>query len=229
MSRVEESQKKFYGAKFRYFGDDPKSLSWNDQKSQHLRFEKITELFKYENSAHFSVHEVGCGLAHFKAFLDSGKWNAEYSGSDIVEDFISINRKKYPDTLFCVESISNDHANIDDQIKGYDYYCLNGTFHTKEDNATELWEEFIFKSMINMFRFAKKGICINFLTAYSDYYDESLYYAEPRFILNWVVENCSRFVSLDHDIPLYEFFVYIYKEDFIKTIYPQYSRYFSVK
>ena len=227
MKEIEDSQKKFYLKKFQYYGDSPKSLSWNDKNSQYLRFRKIAELFKYEGSNQFSVHEIGCGLGHFKEFLDECQESISYSGSDIVLEFIEMDKKKFPESLFFVENISNDIELINPSIKGQDYYCLNGTFHTKENNSVKEWESFVFKSTKNMFNMAKKGICINFLTSYSDFYNNNLYYGDPTQIFNWCITNCSRFVSICHDIPLYEFFVYIYKENFIKEKYPEFQKYFK--
>jgi hypothetical protein len=227
MDEIAESQKKFYLKKFHQYGDSPQSLSWNDRKTQYLRFQKVSELFKYEHSNQFSVHEVGCGLAHFKEFLNGYSASIFYSGSDIVEEFIEMNKIKYPGGSFFIENISNDLKSINASVTGNDYYCLNGTFHTKEQNSIEDWEKFVFKSTKNMFIMAKKGICINFLTSYSDFNDKNLYYADPKNIFNWCVKNCSRFVSISHDIPLYEFFVYIYKEDFIKETFPGFPKYFK--
>lgn len=227
MDKIIESQKQFYLKKFQQYGDSPQSLSWNDKKSQYLRFQKISELFQYERSNQFSVHEIGCGLAHFKEFLINYPVSVSYSGSDIIAEFIEHNIKKYPDCSFYVENVATDLKSINDHMKGCDYYFLNGTFHTKEQNTIEEWEKFIYKSTSNMFKMAKKGICINFLTSHSGFFNDVLYYADPMSIFNWCLINCSRFISICHDIPLYEFFVYIYKEDFIKSVFPEFPKYFK--
>jgi hypothetical protein len=227
MDEIAESQKRFYQGKFQRYGDAPQSLSWNDKNSQYLRFQKIAELFRYDHSAQFSIHEIGCGLAHFHEFLKGYPASISYSGSDIVDEFIEADKVKFPECSFWIENISKDLKAINPSVKGYDYYCLNGTFHTKEQNPQGEWEKFVFHSTANMFAMAKKGICINFLTSYSDFYDPNLYYADPKEILEWCVTNCSRFISISHDIPLYEFFVYIYKEDFIKAAFPEFPKYFK--
>jgi hypothetical protein len=227
MDPVAASQQEFYLKKFRHYGDSPESLSWNDKKTQYLRFEKISELFRYERSVPFSIHEIGCGLAHFREYLDEYPKPFTYSGSDILAEFIEMDKKKFPGCSFVVENISRDLDLLTPSIKGFDYYCLNGTFHTKEQNSVEDWEVFVCKSMKNMFSMAKKGICVNFLTSYSDYYDSNLYYADPKNILDWCVTNCSRFVSISHDIPLFEFFVFVYKEEFIRQQFPDFPKYFK--
>ncbi len=163
MKEITESQKFFYLKKFQQYGDSPLSLSWNDKKTQYLRFQKIAELFKYEHSNRFSVHEIGCGLAHFKEFLNEYPASISYSGSDIVEEFIGKNKIKFPECPFFVENISNDLESINDSVKGYDYYCLNGTFHTKEQNSIENWENFVFKSTKICLEWQRKGYVSIFL------------------------------------------------------------------
>jgi SAM-dependent methyltransferase len=229
-NKFREDQRDFYLKRFEQYGDSPQALSWNDKKTQYLRFKNIAELFKYEGGGQFSVHDVGCGLGHFREFLNDYAGLISYSGSDIMEEFIEFDKMKFPDCSFFVENISDDLESISDSIKGLDYYCTNGTFYRKDQKTVEEWESLVFKSMKNMFTMAKKGICVNFLTSYSDFFDDNLYYAAPKNIFNWAVTNCSRFVSICHDIPLYEFFVYIYKEEFIREQFPEkeFSKYFKV-
>ncbi len=227
MESIEESQRAFYLSKFLKYGDDPRSLSWNDRDSQYLRFRRISGLFKYEDGRPFSVHEVGCGLGHFKDFLDEAGVPCEYSGSDIVPEFIERDRKRYPESGFYVQSISDDYELIDERVRGKDYYCLCGTFNPIGGTPAGGWEQFIRKSMGNMFRMARKGICVSFLTSYSDYYDGALYYADPKWALDYSIRHLSRFVSIAHDLPLFEFFVYVYKKEFIRSLFPGYSKYFG--
>ena len=226
MNEIKKNQKPFYLIKFKKYCYNSRALGWNSRECQYLRFQKISELFRYEKFGHFTVHEVGCGLGHFKSYLDENQWNVRYSGSDIVEDFIDTCRKKFPDCSFYVENIANDLDQINSDIKGGDYYCLSGTFNPKGDTPIDRWEKFIFKSIENMYNMANKGICVNFLTTYCDYFNDNLYYADPGRIIDWSIRKCSRFISFHHDIPLYEYFMYIYKEDFLKEIYPGYSKYF---
>ena len=226
MGNLEESQKNLYLGKFEIHGDSPKALSWNDKKSQHLRFQRLSELFRYEkDSETSSVHEIGCGLAHFKDFLDKSKHSCIYSGSDIIPEFIEHCESKHPQCQFSIQNIATDYDQILDTVKGKDYYCLNGTFYTKEDNSVADWESFIFRSIANMFKMARKGIAFNFLTVYSQFYDEKLYYADPKEIMDWCIKNLSRFVLIEHDIPLYEFFVCVYREEYVKERFPDYERY----
>lgn len=229
-SDIESSQINFYLKKFSQYQDSYKSLSWNNKKTQDLRFDSLTKLFDLESrDAFFSVHEIGCGLGHFGEYLKIKFPNVSYSGSDIVNQMIEVCKKKFPSQHFVCTSIIDSIKKLKRIIGGYDYYCLSGTFHTKLDNSIEKWEEFVLKSIRNMFDLAKKGIAFNFLTSYSTFYDKSLYYCDPCVIFNWCMKNLSRFIAIRHDIPLYEFTVFVYKESFIKDKYyePEFQKYFK--
>jgi len=230
LSKIEDTQRDLYFNKYLKYGDDSRALSWNDKDSHFLRFCKITDLFKYEEiheSNKFSVHEIGCGLGHFKEYLDIKKYKCKYSGSDIIPEFINHCKNKFNSEEFYLQSIADNYENIANNIKGNDYYFINGTFYTKENNSVEEWELFIYKSIDNMFKMANKGICINFLTSYSDYYDDNLYYADPKKIIDYVYNKLSRFFFISHDLPLFEFYVYVYKKEFMKNQFPYYNKYFK--
>jgi hypothetical protein len=84
-----------------------------------------------------------------------------------------------------LNNIAEDDQNIDEIIKNKDYYCLSGTFHTKKDNPIEDWTRFVITATENMFKMAKKGICVNFLPSYSDFCDNRLCYCDPRRVTDY--------------------------------------------
>lgn len=217
---VEQSQIDFYLPKLKVYKNSPKALAWRDEESQNLRFEMLSTLFQYENKQKFSVHEVGCGLAHYNKYLKNHIHSFEYIGSDIIPEMIENCRKNYPDNTFYLASISSNTNKLKQLFKKTDYYCLSGTFNTIQHNTKKRWEDFIFKSISNMFILAEKGIAFNFLSTHSDYYINDLYYADPNKIFNWCIKNTSRFVSILHNSPLYEFTVVIYKESYMNEVYP---------
>lgn len=220
MNRIEEFQKKFYRDKFKRYGDDPRALSWNDRKTQMVRFQSLAELFMYEVTGPYTVHEAGCGLAHFKEVLDRDYPECIYSGSDILPEFIEHDRERYPDGEFTVQNIGDEFDRISESVKGKDYYCVSGTFNAIGDCPLTEWEGFISRSIENMFRMASKGIGFNFLSSFSGYHCEDLYYANPGTMMNWCVKNISRFTMILHNTPLYEFTVLVYKEAFFQELFP---------
>jgi hypothetical protein len=229
MSRIIDDQISFYKSRFEKYGDDPKSLSYNSVTSQNLRFKILSELFKFEVSDGFSVHEVGCGLAHMRGYLLERGVGCEYSGSDICHEFIKSNRKKYPECDFWLQDMSLNLCDICSDAKGKDYYVQSGAFNPIGRTNKEDWERFVFSIISNMFQMCSKGIAFNFLTLYSDEECRSgdLYYADPCFVFDWCKRNLSRFVTLIEDSPFYEFTILVFREDFVRSLYPEeFAKYF---
>ena len=229
MLKLIEGQKKFYQEKYGQFGDDPRALGYNDAESQRLRFKILCELFRYETNQRFSVHEVGCGLAHFGAWLQEKKINSEYSGSDISGNFIEIARAKFPESEFLLQNMGEDFDRLEARGNGKDYYVLSGTFNPMNETPVKEWEEFVLKVIGNMFRACRKGIAFNLLTSYSHEArrSKSLYYSDPKIVYDWCKTHLSRFVTVIEDTPLYEFTVLVYKEEFIRSLYASgFDKYF---
>jgi len=228
MSDIFHGQKDFYSNKFEQFGDEPRSLSYNSEITHNERFNVILRLFKYESGNAFSLHDVGCGLAHLNSFLIKHGINCQYSGSDILEGFIDAAAKKFPDCQFTLQNIGDDLDKIQDKVKDKDYYVAGGIFNLTGNADKNQWEAFVFKAMSNMFAMAKKAIAVDFLTTYSDFYADDLYYADPCRIYDWCKKNLSRFVTIISDGPLYEFMLLVYKEDFIHSQYLEgFEKYFK--
>ena len=221
-------QKAFYEERYKAFGDDPRSLSYNSIESQRLRFRVLAELFRHEAGRGFSIHEAGCGLAHFNEFLQTEGPSCTYSGSDIYEPFIEASRAKFPDSAFVLQDMSVALDRIHPAARGSDYYVVSGTFNPINDCDPDQWEAFVFRVVNNMFALAGKGIAFNLLTTYVDYRDDQLYYADPRRFYDWCKTNLSRFVTVVSDYALYEFSVLVYKPAFVRSLHTQeFERYFS--
>lgn len=79
---------------------------------------------------------------------------------------------------------------------------LNHGLKDNEGTARALLKE--------MYRVCRLGVAFNLTTDYVDYRDEYLYYYSPEEVFSFC-RSLSRFVTLRHDYPLYEFTVYIYR------------------
>ena len=136
-------------------------------------------------------------------------------------------QSKFPDTIFCLQNFCDDVSTFDKRIKGKDYYVLSGTFNTIGKNSKASWERFIFKIILNMFILCRKGIGFNLLSTYADHPLKGLYHVDPRIVYDWCKRKLSRFVTLVEDRPLYEFTMFAYKEDFVKSLYSRpFAKYF---
>ena len=83
----------------------------------------------------------------------------------------------------------------------------------KMDSKDTEWEEYIFKTLTQLWELSKKGLAFNSLTMYSDLEKmrPDLYYADPCRIFDFCKKHFSKNVALLHDYDLYEFTILVRK------------------
>jgi hypothetical protein len=96
---------------------------------------------------------------------------------------------------------------------------MSGVFHQRRETTIPEWERFAFQLIENVFALANKGIAFNFITPFVDFYQTQVYYSNLPKLLNFINDNLSRFFTIEHDYALFEYTVFVYKEDFIKDKY----------
>jgi len=76
----------------------------------------------------------------------------------------------------------------------------------------------------------KKGIAFNFISPFVDYYQTEVYYSNLPKIINFINDKLSRFFVIKHNYALYEYTVYVYREEYIKLLHPEleFQKYFKV-
>jgi hypothetical protein len=92
-----------------------------------------------------------------------------------------------------------------------DYTIASGIFNVKLQTGEEEWQDYVLSVLGKIAQLSSKGFAFNMLTKYSDRerMRPDLYYADPLFFFDYCKKNFSRFVSISHDYPLYEFTVLV--------------------
>ena len=110
-----------------------------------------------------------------------------------------------PDCRFFSESRLLDVA---------DYTVASGIFNVKLDTPAVEWEKYILDTLETINALSRNGFAFNVLTKYSDqeFMRPDLYYADPLFFFDYCKTKYSRFVTLLHDYPLYEFTILVRKD-----------------
>jgi hypothetical protein len=221
---IRDQQRKFYGDLHRRHGDDPRSLSSRDEKTQQERFHRIAKLFTGATGS-FRVHEIGCGLGHFGDFLREHHPKAEYSGSDIVEPFVERCRERHPGREFQLRDVAAEPC-----ADRYEYLTLSGTFNVRLAAEPGEWAAFIERMLLSMWVMCTRGIAVTFLTTYhdADRADPALHYQSEKQILDFATSKLSRHVELDMAGPLYEYTLRIYRPEWVRLAYADeaFARYF---
>jgi hypothetical protein len=89
----------------------------------------------------------------------------------------------------------------------------SGIFNVKLQSDDEAWKAYMLATVDQLDGLSTRGFSFNVLTQYSDpeRRRQDLYYADPLFWFDHCKRKYSRFVSLLHDYPLYEFTILVKK------------------
>jgi SAM-dependent methyltransferase len=218
-------QQAYYRQLLERHGDDPRAVGYNDVPTQHERYARLARLFDGA-PAPFTVHEIGCGLGHFGSYLAEHWPQARYSGSDVVPEFVSACRAKFPDAKFHERDVTAELP-----AERYDFVMMSGTLNGRLGRSEAEWRAFSASLLEAMFAMSRLGIAANFLTAYAEpeRMRPELHYADPRDVLDFATRRLSRHVEIDAGGPLYEFTLRVYRPELLRPRYPgaEFERYFK--
>jgi len=198
-----EQVNSYYSDKVKQFGPVAQGADWKSHDSQVLRFDQLCKLIPTAES--FSILDYGCGYAALVSYLRERGYAFDYTGFDISEEMLAEAGKLYGGDphirFFRDESL----------IESVDYTVASGIFNVKLETSTDQWTQYILHSLDRMNQFSQKGFAFNVLTSYSDaeYRRPHLYYADPLFFFDYCKRNFSKYVTLLHDYPLWEFTLFV--------------------
>jgi SAM-dependent methyltransferase len=183
-------------------GRDSKAVGWKDPTSQRLRFDKLAEVLRPE-AGHVTVSDWGCGYGAMFDYLD-GRLGPEleaYTGYDISEQMITEARASHADprARFVVGS----------RPEQADYTFVSGTFNVRFGASDDEWAEWIRQRLRELAAASRKGLAFNLLSSYVDWREPHLFYGDPREFFDFCKSELSRFVSMLHDYPLYEWTIVV--------------------
>ena len=187
----------------------PKSVGWKDEASQRLRFEKLAQVIDLRTGREgISVNDFGCGYGAMFRYLDEipSVRLIQYYGYEISEKMLAAAEKFVADPR--AKFIQSPRVTLE-----ADYSFVSGTFNVKLGASDELWTEYVKEMLTDLATKSAKGFAFNALTIYVDWKQENLYYADPFMFFDFCKRNISRYISLLHDYPLFEWTVVVRKED----------------
>jgi hypothetical protein len=223
-NKTRASQEKIYKDLYQEHKGSPMAVSSESLNHKKKRFELICGVFKEDNN--FSVHDVGMGLSDLGEYIFANNRDkkVEYSGSEILEEYVNDSALRFPDSNFFLRDLATQC--FEDK---HDYLLLSGVFHQRRDSSIKDWERFSQNILLNSFKMCNKGIAFNFISPFVDFYQTQVYYCNLIKLINFVNDDLSRFFEIKHHYALYEFTMYVYKEDYIKSmnLEPEFQKYFK--
>src|SRR6056297_2544582 len=107
---MSEATKQFYSTLYRQYGTSCRSLSFSSADTQRVRFAVLREVLPDDRDGAFSLLDVGCGFGDLYDYLrEDGYNNVQYTGLDIMPEFVRHATATYPDGQF----IAGDFLSID--------------------------------------------------------------------------------------------------------------------
>jgi len=202
-SNILDSVAHYYTERVTTYGPTARGVDWNSTESQVLRFEQLLKVCNASQS--FSINDYGCGYGALLDYLTERQYSFEYRGFDVSKQMITEARKRH--------SGASDSELFSDEsfLAIADYTVASGIFNVKLRVSDEDWKAYLLDTLQRIAQLSKKGFAFNVLTSYSDRdrMRPDLYYADPAFLFDYCKRHFSRFVSLLHDYPLYEFTIIV--------------------
>jgi SAM-dependent methyltransferase len=199
-----------YGRTLDDYGLTSKSVGWRDEASQILRFDKLVQVIGVRPGGEgTTVNDLGCGYGAMFRYLDTAPsiQVARYYGYDISEEMLAAAKQYAADPR--AEFIQSSRVTYE-----ADYSFVSGTFNVKLEASDELWTEYVKEMLMHLAAKSIRGFAFNVLTTYVDWKQENLYYADPFEFFDFCKCNISRYVSLLHDYPLFEWTMIVRNEDY---------------
>jgi cyclopropane fatty-acyl-phospholipid synthase-like methyltransferase len=188
----------YYKESLAEFGDhDARSVHWSSTENQNIRFMILSQI---ANLNGMSVLDVGCGLGDLYTFLKKQNMHVEYTGIDIVPDFINLARIQFPTRHFECKDIFT-------VSEKYDYVVASGAMSFKvTDN-----KKYYFSMIEKMYRIATKGLAFNMLNHGTHIDDQTYASYDPNEIADFC-KTLSDNVQIVVDYLPQDFTIYLYKE-----------------
>jgi SAM-dependent methyltransferase len=189
-----------YTANLAEHGTSSASVGWPDPEKQRLRFDKLAYVIASDPPTEpITVNDWGCGYGAMFRYLDERPdvRLGGYTGYDISAEMLAAARSFVGDP----RATWVQGAEV---TKAADYSFVSGTFNVRMEASDAAWQAYIERTLQQLAERSRKGFAFNLLTSYVDWRKDDLFYADPSHFFGFCRENISRFVTLLHDYPLYE-------------------------
>ncbi len=189
-----------YETRFEEHGYSYKTLGWGSVETQQLRFQVLADIADLTGC---SVCDVGCGFGDLYAYLAGRFGTVTYHGIDLSQVLLDEGAKRHPTATF----ERRDLLTAPFPAGRFDYVMASGLLNFKQENHLD----YLTKMVATLFNACSQGLAINFLSSYVDYELEKDFHFAPEAAFT-MARKLTRWVTLRHNYPLYEFTLYLYRD-----------------
>lgn len=207
---------KHYEKCFDIYGDTPKGVDWTKEEQVEIRYKVMLEIINFKEKSFkingkFSLLDYGCGLSHLYEYLVKNNLKyINYYGLEISEKFYKQSKLKFPSNNYILGDILE---NKDLLSKKFDFIVMNGVFTEKRDLGYKEMFEYFSKMIQSVYQYSNKGVAYNVMSKQVDWEIETLFHVPMDDMANFLTKNVTRNFIIRNDYGLYEYTVYLFKED----------------
>ncbi len=178
------------------------SLCSGSKEKQRIRHQMHRSAIRREPSR---VLDIGCGLGSFYRFLESQAVPIEYTGYDIVPEYVDECRRRHGEARFELRNVFSEG------IEGtYDTIVAASVLNNRYRHSDNLA---IMRKMLGLaYRHTEVSVSIDMMSTYVDFQNPQVFYYPPEEIFR-MARTIARRVVLRHDYRPYEFCIQLFHED----------------
>ena len=217
MKNISEVLADHYVKKFAEHGPTPEGVDWGANPADHiLRLNRMLSVLDmgFDVGPRKSLLDVGCGYGSLNELVVSRGLSLDYIGIDMCSQMIEVAKEKYPSSKWLVGDILAIEGK-----RRFDYIICNGVLTQKLDVSIRDMDQFLLNLVTRMYELCRIGVAFNVMTTHVNFMASNLYYRNPAELLGWCMTALTPRVRLDHAYPLYEYTIYLYREDAAGLVY----------
>jgi len=208
---VSQELARHYSQTFQRFGPTSRGVDWGpDTRDHSLRLDLMLDVLRYgvPTSNRPSLLDVGCGYGSLIDRANDRNLPLSFTGIDICQPMIDFARKRHPHANWIVGDFLSEEIS-----QQSDYVVCNGILTQKLEATIRDMDEFLKLLVRRMFDSCRIGCAFNVMSSHVNFMSPRLYYRSPAELLAWCMNEISSRVIVNSAYPLFEFTVYLYRED----------------
>ena len=152
-----------------------------------------------------AILDIGCGLADFYQYLKKHGRDCQYSGYDIVPEYIEECRKRYPGCNFQLRDIFREPIDA-----AFDTIVMSQVLNNNYPNSDNM--EVMKTALSAAFSHTRISVSVDMMSSYVDFQAPELFYYSPEEIFRFA-KSLTRRVVLRHDYRPFEFCIQLFHQD----------------
>jgi SAM-dependent methyltransferase len=210
-SAIRQALASHYASTFEKYGACPEGVDWGPHaEDHHLRLDLMIDVTRQglAGMGKPSLLDVGCGFGSLLDRATARGIELEYAGVDVCQPMVELARERHPDAKWIVADVLTG-----EMPHCYDFVVCNGILTQKLGASNREMDEFLKALVRRMFSLCKVGIAFNVMSTHVNFMVPNLYYRSPAELLAWCMSEITPKAMLHSAYPLFEFTVYLYRED----------------